>query len=170
MFPPRRAALREIGIGADALEIIKIKEHRRTFGGRKQKIFELSEGTRAEDVALVGGDEVTVGALVDKHIEVVEPEIGHHLFELAVAVGGAQDLGLHQLIGDHRLRSVHGHDGLALLGRHVVEYGVAVGRIEAARKDFAFHRRHLHQLGVAILGRHGQHLFGFVVGLGARFA
>ena len=125
---------------------------------------------RTDHVALIRSDEIPIGALVDINVEVVEPEVGHHLFELAVAVGGAQDLGLHQFIGHHRLGTVHGHDGLALLGRHVVEYGVAVGRIEAARKDFAFHRRHLHQLGVAILGRHGQHLFGFVVGVGARFA
>ena len=49
------------------------------------------------DVTLIAGQQVAVRAFSDEHIEVVEPEIGHHFLQLPLAVDGAQHLLLGQL-------------------------------------------------------------------------
>ena len=71
---------------------------------------------RANYVLLVIGEQHAVRALIDEYVEVVEPEIGHHFVELTLAVDGAQQLGLHQFVGDHALRIIHGQQRFFLLG------------------------------------------------------
>ena len=51
----------------------------------------MPQHVRANDVALIGGDHVAIGALVEEDVEVVVPEVGQNFFELAVAVNGAQE-------------------------------------------------------------------------------
>src|SRR6266700_4544101 len=87
---------RLIRIRSNAQPVIKIKEHGRALRSGHQQIFKLSERVRTNHVALIARDQVTIRAFAYEHVEVVEPEIGHHFLELALAVGGAQELGLHE--------------------------------------------------------------------------
>ena len=98
---------------------------------------------RTDHVTLVRGKQIAVGALAHEDVEVVEPEVGHHFIELALAVGGTQQLGLLQFGGDHLLRIGQRHDGLALLRREVLHDVLAVVLIQAARHHAALFRRHL---------------------------
>src|SRR3989442_8871534 len=67
----------------------------------------------ADDVALIRGNQVTVRVLVEENVEVVEPEIGHLLLQLAFAEDGrflVQPLQRFLLQGDRkstRLNSSH---------------------------------------------------------------
>src|ERR1700730_3141702 len=62
--------------------VIKVEQHRRTLGRRDQQIFELAEHVRADRVLLVVAEEQPLGTLAGEHVEMVEPEIGHHLLKL----------------------------------------------------------------------------------------
>ena len=95
------ALLWRLGVRAHALKIIEIEKHRRTLGRGEQQIFKVPENMRPDHVPLVSRDHVTVRALVDKNVEMVVPEIGQHLLELAVAVGGAQQLAFRQIAAHH---------------------------------------------------------------------
>ena len=52
---------------------------------------------RPDRVALVLGEVLLRRALAGEDVEVIEPEVGHHLFELALAVGRAENLLLREL-------------------------------------------------------------------------
>ena len=93
----RRTLLRDSGFRGAAHPVVEIEEHRRALRGRLQQLAEAAEHMRANRVALVLAD-VDLGApLACEDVEVVEPEIDEHLFELPVAVDGAEQLGLGQL-------------------------------------------------------------------------
>ena len=77
----------------------------------------LPEDARTDDVALIFGDQVPVGAFVEINVEVVEPEIGENLFELAVAVDRAQQLAFREIARDHLLRAVGQLDFTAQFGQ-----------------------------------------------------
>ena len=83
-----------VGSGPHAEPVIEIEEHGRALRRGHQQIFKFSQCVGTNDVTLVAGDQEPVGAFADKDVEVVEPEIGHHLFELPLAVGSAQQLAL----------------------------------------------------------------------------
>ena len=85
------AAAGRLRVGADALEVVEVEEHRRTLGSRFEEVAEVAERVGADHVAVVGGQEPAVGALAGEDVEVVRPEIDHHLLQLPLAVGGAQD-------------------------------------------------------------------------------
>ena len=84
-----------IRIWTDAQPIVQIEQHGRTFGGCQQQVFEFSEGVRPYYIAFVAGDHVMIRALADEYVEVVKPEIGHHLVQLSFAVDGTQQFALH---------------------------------------------------------------------------
>ena len=69
-----------------------------------------------DHVLLVTGEQNSVRAFVDEDVEVVEPEIGHHFFQLALAVDGSQQLGLNQFVYHDALRVVHGQQCFFLFG------------------------------------------------------
>ena len=141
-----RSRLGLLGMRANALPVIEIKHHGRGLGGSHQQILEFAQRMRTNDVALVFGSEVTIRLLVDEDVEVVEPKIGHHLIELALAVGGTQYLGLLQL-GDHHLdRVLQGLQHFALPGIHALQPRLALFRCKRAHD------------GAALLGRHAQNL------------
>src|SRR3954447_7018125 len=93
-FQALRAVNGELRVWADAVPVVEIPEHRRTFGGSNQEILKLAHGMRTNNVALIGGGEIAVRSFVDKYVEVVKPEIGHHFFELALAIGRTQNFAL----------------------------------------------------------------------------
>ena len=86
-----------VGIRIGALPVVEIEEHRRALGRRAEQIAELPEDVWPDRVPFVLREVLLCRALAREHVEVVEPEVGHHLFELALAVGGPQDLLFGQL-------------------------------------------------------------------------
>ncbi len=99
----------ELGrVGADGLPVVQIEEHGGALGCSFEQVLELAEHVGTDHVAFVFGDEVAVRALIEIDIEVVEPEIGEHFIELAIAVDGTQQLTFGEIAGDELLRSA-GH-------------------------------------------------------------
>ena len=100
-----------------AQPVIEIKKHGGTLRGRDQQVFEFAESMGADDVAFISRDQVLVGVLIEVHVEMIEPEIGHHLLQLPFAIESAQKLSLLQFV-DHNIdRPVRGEEIFALLGR-----------------------------------------------------
>jgi hypothetical protein len=110
-----------VGVRPFALPIVEVEEHRRALRGCEQHVLEFAEDVRANDIALIGGNQVAVSALADEDVEVVEPEVGEHLFKLTIAVNGAQQLAGLQFAVDHGFRMIERDDGLALLRREAGE-------------------------------------------------
>ena len=136
----------------NAEPVVEVEEHRRTLGHRPQQVAELSQRISTDYIALIAGDEVLVLVFVQKHIEVVEPEVGHHLFKLMLAVDGPQDFCLLQFRRDNPGGIVHGVIGLALNRREI--RGQPADQIARAilRQGAAIAHGHLHQ---------GRHSLGF---------
>ena len=130
------------------------------------KIFKLAQSVRTNHVALVAGDQVAVGAFADEHVEVVEPEIGHHFLQLAVAVDGAQQFAFDQFFGDHLLRIVDRLDGFALPRRSCLPETrracrpcSELVRMRCSSGDILRKRFH------ALIGRQVEEIFDFQVGV-----
>ncbi len=97
---------------------------------------------RADRVALVLGEVELRHALAGKDVEVIEPEVGHHFLELAIAERGAQDLLFGQLLDDLSLLSLRLHLGRRSLGLRAVIAGcVVTGRRVLLRLDTRAHGR-----------------------------
>ena len=77
--------------------VVEVEEHRRALRDRDEHVLEAAEDVRPNRVSLILGDAPARQAIAAVHIEVVEPEVGHHRFELSAAQDGAQDLGLSEL-------------------------------------------------------------------------
>ena len=167
--PPAGAIAGEVGVGAHAQPVVQVEEHGRALGGGFQQLAELAQGARADDVALVAGDQVAVRALVEEDVEVVEPEVGHHFFQLALAVDVAQQPRLHQLRGHHLLRRHQRQHRLALLGGEVAHHLLPLLRVQRLGEGLPLLRRHLPDLLHALLGGHGQQLLRLEVGVHAGF-
>ena len=103
-------------VGRNALPVVEIEQHGRALRRSFQQIAELAEHVRTNRIALIRGRQNPIRALVHVHVEVVEPEIGHLLFELPVAVNRAIQLGFVQIVGQHLLGRVVGHQLAALHG------------------------------------------------------
>ena len=112
---PCRKSQRLRRIRPHAHKIVQIEQHRRTLRRRHQQILELAERMRTNHIALIAGHQHSVESLFHEHIEVVEPEVGHHLIQLPLAVDGAQNFRLHQLAHHYDRRIVHGEQGFLLL-------------------------------------------------------
>jgi hypothetical protein len=82
-----------------ALKIVQIEEHRRAVRRGAEHVAEVSEHVRPNRIALVLGQVLTDLALADEYIEVIEPEVHQHFFQLALGHRRAQKLGLHQFVG-----------------------------------------------------------------------
>src|SRR5690348_1323620 len=84
------ASASSLRVGTDALPIVEIEKHRRGLGGGNQQITKLAQSVWTDGIALVGGGVMLVGVFVYKNVEVIEPEIGHHFEQLALAVQGTK--------------------------------------------------------------------------------
>ena len=120
-------AKRDFRMRAHAEPVVEIKHHGRTFRGRNQQVFKFAQSVRTDGVALVAGQQITVGAFVDKHIEVVDPEVSHHFIELALTIDRAHQLGLHQFIDDNLLRILERQNRFFLFCGHAIHEGVGLG-------------------------------------------
>ena len=88
-------------------------------GSGDEEIAELAEGVFADVVALVAGGVPLVGVFADVDVEVIEPEVGHDLLQLALGEDGAEDFGLRELVDDlvgGADVGCHGIEDLALAG------------------------------------------------------
>ena len=71
---------------------------------------------RADGLALIGRDQITVRALVQKHVEVVVPEIDQLFLKLPVAQNRAVQFAFAQIERDQLLRRVQQHQLAAQRG------------------------------------------------------
>ena len=97
--------------------------------GGEEQVAELAESMGADGVTLIGWRVQLRGILADVDVEVVEPEVGHDLLELALAEDGAHDLGLLQLeVDDAHAVGAAGHEveKLAVARREIIEQQAAL--------------------------------------------
>ena len=106
------------------LRVVEVEEHRGVAGGRLEQPAHPPQGVRADGVALIG-EEPGAGLVVGRRdVEVVEPEVGHHLGELVLRLDGAVELLRRQLVEQLA------HRAIPLLGRpaqHRLAHLLAVG-------------------------------------------
>ena len=152
------------GIGPDADPVVQVIQHRRALRGSHQEIMELAQRVRTDCIALVAGHQVGIDVFIEKDVEVVVPEIGHHLFKLARAVNGAQNLRLLQLAHHHTGGIVHGIVNFAVSGRKLRQQPVAVFIGQIAGKSHAVGNRQLHQRCHPLFTRNGQQHLRNVMG------
>src|SRR5690349_12317735 len=72
--------------------------------GCEQQILEMPENVRTDRVSFVAGEEWTILRLALIYVEVVEPKIDEHLFELPVRIDCAIHFALAQIAQDHLIR------------------------------------------------------------------
>ena len=108
---------------------------------------------RTDRIALVAGQQIAVGALVDEHVEVVEPEVGHHFVELPFAVDRAQQLGLRQLLDHHLLGILERHHRFFLLRAHSLQQRVCLGACGRGGERLPVFGRHFQNRFHALVGR-----------------
>ena len=74
----------------DALRVVEVDQHRRAVRHGAEQVAEGAEDAWADDVALVLRQVVPHGRpLLDEHVEVIEPELGHHFLQLPFGLHGA---------------------------------------------------------------------------------
>src|SRR5215469_1249834 len=132
--------VRNIRVRADTQPVVEIEEHRWTLSRGDEEILELSHRVRADDVALIACEQVTVGSFSYENVKVVEPEVGHHLLQLALTVGGTQDFAFQQFIDYDFLWVVERPHGLSLLCGHSVKKIAASSTFERASQRTAASR------------------------------
>ncbi len=119
------------GMRTDALGLVEIEEHGGALRGCDEKVFKFAHRMRTDDLVLVvrqiPGREF---ALAQIHVEVVQPEVGHHRFELALAVDVAQHARDEQFATHNELRVDHREDSFFLLRRQVREQRDAFGPLQ----------------------------------------
>ena len=91
----RRGAARERRGGSRRLGVVEIEQHRRMALDRKQQVLEAPEHLRADRFALIGARDPEHDGLVDRHREVVRPEVHEPLDEGAFAHYGRAEARLH---------------------------------------------------------------------------
>ena len=123
VIPGARGGLR---VGTHALPVVQVPQHRRTLCRGQQQVAERSQRPWTNHVALIRRHQIPLRALAEKHVEVIEPEVGHYLLQLPLAIGRAQQLALQQLAVHHRHRIFQREQQLLLLRSHIGGQLVAV--------------------------------------------
>ena len=131
-------------IRPDAQPVVQIHHHRRALRRRQQQVAELAQRILADRIALVAGRVPLVGILGDVDVEVIEPEVRHHLLQLPLAHNRAHHLRLRQLLSNLILRADarrHAQKYLALARREVRQQQILLvaGHI-AGKRDAVLHR------------------------------
>ncbi len=92
---------------------VEVGQHRRVEGAGQQHRLEVAEGMLADHIALIGvpGDEGAAGRVRREHVQVVGPEVDHHLEHLTAAedrpaqvISGQDKLIVEVVLGRGRLR------------------------------------------------------------------
>ncbi len=152
--------------GRNGFPVVEIVQHRRMPRRRQQQILEMTEHVRPDGVALIASDQhmlqilnlrkVKVLTLI--HIEVVEPEIDQHFFQLPVGIQRAKNLGFLEILASDRTRRALPLSFAAKLGKR----RQTLGRKRASylcsplRIQVGEQRRHL----ILISGPRDAHLIG----------
>ena len=97
-----------VRLALDADPVVQVLEHGGTLGAGGEHVAELAERIGADHLAVVHRLHPLVGILADVDVEVVRPEVHHQLVELPLAVCGAQQRCLLQLV-DNILRPLGAH-------------------------------------------------------------
>ena len=95
-------------------------------GGGQQKILEFAQHVRPDGVALIARQHGAHAVLALEDVEVVEPEVGQDLFQLAVGIERAVQFGFAQ-IADHQLLRRARHYA------HAAQFGLAGKRVGGQR-------------------------------------
>ena len=121
-------------------------------------------------IALIAGQHVAVRALAEEYVEVVEPEIGHHFEQLALAVNILQQLAFHQFIADDLLRIAERQQRFLLLGTHARHHLVVLVASERRSQGKLVLRRQPEDRLHSLIGWQVNQLVGLEVGIKAVFA
>ena len=105
--------MRAAGIGAHP--VVEIEEHRRALRRSFEQVAELAKDVGTYGIAIVLGQQEPVAAFPRVDVEMVEPEIGEHLLQLALAIHRAKQLLLRQLEDDSIGLLLHGAQGVRRL-------------------------------------------------------
>ena len=69
----------------------------------------MSQNVRTDRVALIAGEQHAVLRFLLVHIEVVEPEVDQHFFQLPVGIDRPEDFAFLQIVADYLLRLPEPH-------------------------------------------------------------
>ena len=97
---------------------------------------------RADHVPLISRDQVLIRVLIEINIEMIEPEIRHHLLQLALAVNRAHQLRLLQFVDHDVDRPRHGQKIFALVRRQLRQQTVALRSANVSHEQTALFDRH----------------------------
>ena len=117
----------------------------------------MAKGVVADGVALEGGKEVgLLLVLVEEDVEVVQPEVGHDGFELAVGIDVTLETAAEGFGGDDALRALERGEGLLLLGAEAVGEAAEFVGGEGFSEGDEVRRRELKQAADARRWRQGE--------------
>ena len=86
LVQPLELAPRPRAAGRRVEPVVEIEQHRRMLGGGAQEISEAAEQMRPDRLLDIGAGPQPVELLADEDVEVIEPEFGEQLLELARAL------------------------------------------------------------------------------------
>src|SRR5207302_1813091 len=153
-----RHSLRRARVSAQ--KIIQIKQHCRTLCRRLHQVLEFPQRVRLNHVALVGRQIPFHFALRGVHVEVVEPEIVHHLLQLALAVNRARHF-RHRQFFHNALRPFAVIRNRARHRVRIHAQSVSAGATRRRVSRFLLHRRRNIFHGLAVARGIGVLLRGF---------
>ncbi len=108
LVEPALAVAETVSARHRALPVVEVIKHRRVLRRGAEQVAEAPQRIWPDRVALVGRQpDALLQPLAAEHVEMVEPEIGHHLLQLRRAVHRAQQPRLHRLLGDMVRRLLH---------------------------------------------------------------
>src|ERR1019366_6109078 len=135
------------------LPVVQIEEHRGALGDRLEQHAEFSERVRADHLALVLRELIALGRpLLDVDREVVEPEVGHDLLELALGKEGTVDASALRLDRDPS-GAGRGLAQLRTVGR--TELGAVSFRLQALKQLIRRRILPLELLGAGVVALEG---------------
>ena len=137
--PQRGEGARGRGPRRYALGIIQIEQHGGAARRRDEQVFEAAERPWPDRFLDIGRQQKPVGSLAHKDVEVVRPEVDHHLAQLALRDGRADDRELLQLAAElaellHRSRAAHA-GRIAGRGRLALQALALLHRIAIAPRE-----------------------------------
>ena len=144
----------------DRKPVVEIHHHGRRLGRGQQQVAKLAQRMRANRIALVGGGVPLVGILGHEDVEVIEPEVGHHLLQLALGHDRTHHLGLGKFVADP-VRSIqpalHRVEDFALVRVQVAEELILLRPGHVLDESYALLDRQRVECGHAPLpGQHQQ--------------
>ena len=158
--PPRRSDLRALGrrrIRPHAFGVIEVEHHGRTVRHGFKQILKLAQRPRPDYVALEAHQVIRhLLVLAQVHVEVIEPEIGHHFLELRVGVDVARQPLSKKLVRRGALRILEGSDRLFEIRVQARHQRLALRGLQRFHEAVELFRLHRLQTQHALLWRQGK--------------